>query len=62
MNAAALKFMAQPLRVSILAANPQHLASLSQLVRDLGHVVVSVSQRPSVVLTDGAHTLATRVP
>jgi len=62
MNALALKLMAQPLRVGVLAADPLRAASLSRLVRELGHVVVDASQNASVILTDGIDATAHRRP
>jgi DNA-binding NarL/FixJ family response regulator len=53
MTAAAAKLLTQPLRVAVLAAEPQRAESLSRLVREVGHVVVAPGERPSVVLTDG---------
>ena len=54
MSAVAPQLTARPLRVCVLATEPGRVASLSQLVRDLGHTIVAVSERPSVVLTDGS--------
>ena len=54
MNALAPKLTALPLRICVLAAEPRRIASLSQLVRNLGHVIVDASGCPSVVLTDGS--------
>jgi DNA-binding NarL/FixJ family response regulator len=53
MNAAAAKLTMRPLRVAVLAADRSRLESLSQLVRDFGHLVVATSQEPMVVLSDG---------
>jgi DNA-binding NarL/FixJ family response regulator len=52
MSAIALKSIAPPLRVAIFAAEPQRLAMLSRWVREFGHVVVTASEGPSIVLTD----------
>jgi DNA-binding NarL/FixJ family response regulator len=61
MTATALKVAMQPLRVVVFAAEPERQASLSRLVRDLGHVVVGPSEKASAVLTDGVDTAMTRV-
>jgi DNA-binding CsgD family transcriptional regulator len=53
MNAAALKLMTQPLRVAVLAAEPRRLEALSRWVQGFGHVVVTASDDPSIVLADG---------
>lgn len=62
MSTVALKLIAPPLRVAIFAAAPQRLATLSRWVRDFGHVVVTASEDPSIVLTDGVAAGAGNLP
>lgn len=62
MSAVASKLMTHPLRVAIFAAAPQRLATLSRWVQDFGHVVVTASEDPSVVLTDGVAAGAGNLP
>ena len=62
MNAIAAKLMPLPLRVAIFASEPRRLALLSQWVRDFGHIVVTASQDPAIVLTDGVAAAAGNVP
>lgn len=62
MNAAAAKLTTRPLRVGVLATEPSRLNSLSQLVRDFGHLVVARSEHPAVVLTDGTTGWTGRLP
>jgi DNA-binding CsgD family transcriptional regulator len=62
MTATALKLAMQPLRVVVFAAEPERQASLSRLVRDLGHVVVDASEKPSAILTDGLNAEITGIP
>ena len=62
MTAIALKSMPLPLRVAVFAAEPRRLASLSQWIRDFGHVVVTASDDPSIVLTDGVVAGAGNLP
>ena len=54
MNAVNPKLNALPLRIGVLAAEPRCIASLSHLVRNLGHIIVDTSDGPSVILTDGS--------
>ena len=62
MSAVASKLMTQPLRVAIFASEPRRLATLSRWLGDLGHVVVTASDHPSVVLTDGVVAGAGNLP
>jgi hypothetical protein len=62
MNAVASKLMTHPLRVAIFAGEPRRLAILSRWVRDFGHVVVTPSEDPSIVLTDGVAAGAGNLP
>jgi hypothetical protein len=62
MNAAVAKLMVQPLRIAVLAGEPGRYVFLSQLVRDLGHLVVSQSEGPTVVLADGIIGVANKLP
>jgi DNA-binding NarL/FixJ family response regulator len=62
MNAALAKMTIRPLRVAVLAVDPSRLESLSQLVRDFGHLVVARSERPAVVLSDGMAGASGTVP
>lgn len=62
MSAAALKLITPSLRVAVLAAEPQRLATLTRWVRDSGHVVVTASDHPSVVLTDGVSASRANLP
>ena len=62
MNAIAAKLMPLPLRVAIFASEPRRLALLSQWVRDFGHIVVTASQDPAIVLTDGVAAAAGNLP
>ena len=61
MNAVALDFVPQVLRVTIVAASPRRLAALTRLVQELGHFVVPTGGDPSVVLADGS-AAAGRLP
>jgi DNA-binding CsgD family transcriptional regulator len=62
MNAAAAKLTMRPLRVAVLTADPSRLNSLSQLVRDFGHLVVARSERPTVILSDGTTAWTGHLP
>src|SRR5258708_12249892 len=62
MTAVASKLMTQPLRVAIFASEPRRLATLARWLGDLGHVVVTASDHPSVVLTDGVVAGAGNLP
>jgi DNA-binding NarL/FixJ family response regulator len=62
MSAVASKLLTHPLRVAIFAGEPQRLATLSRWVRDSGHVVVTASDHPSVVLTDGVSATPANLP
>jgi DNA-binding CsgD family transcriptional regulator len=62
MSAVAAILMTHPLRVAIFAAEPQRLAMLSRWVREFGHVVVTQSEGPSIVLTDGVVVGAGNLP
>jgi DNA-binding CsgD family transcriptional regulator len=61
MNALAPKIAPQVLRVFVVAAEPQRLLRLTQIVRALGHSVVATREEASVVLADGV-ILPDRVP
>lgn len=57
MNAAAPKMQMQPIRVLIMASNPQRVAALTRIVRELGYAIGLPGQE-TVVLADGIDSRA----